>query len=228
MESQITWEKILYLSNGKDANGLPLSAATLAIDELKSEQEVISLKNIVLSNAAIQVSMSGGCAVVTADFPKGNRTEFFAAKTVMDEWMSGLMDSEKDNQMLTLTIVPLLLDGAFYFIMHYLVFTDSYEAEDKLRLIMGWDNNATIPVIDEAADINSMIREADEELNRQINELKESIALAEEEKKKNQYNPYEESVKKRLANPDYSKNKQELEDEMLKSGFRVSKEDDDH
>lgn len=219
---QLPWDELLFLTNGTDANGYPLSSGTLAIDLIKKGETKV-LKNILLNGAVFQVHMSGGCTVITMDFPAINQREYKVARTMCEEWLSSLDNPELDDQMLTLTLVPIFLEGAFYLVFNYLVFADGYRKEKGFRLILGFDNNATMPVIAEGEDVVQMIHDADADLEREIKELKESIAMAEEEKTLED-NPYAESVKNTYSN--FNNNPDQKDDANLHPGYRISQEDD--
>lgn len=68
MDQRELWNKILFLTNGTDVNGVPLSSGMLAIDRIVSEDKTETVKNIPLIDGVITIHSSGGCAVITVDF----------------------------------------------------------------------------------------------------------------------------------------------------------------
>ena len=223
---EFPWEEILFLTNGKDVNGFPLSAGTIGIDRIRGEQ-ADSLVSVPLAGATFMVHMSGGSAVVTADFPQTGLRDYQSARMACERWMEDLANEKKDDQALTLTITPLFLEGAFYLVFQYLMYVDGYTRQDKTyRLILGFDNNGTMPFASEGVDVARMILEADKELQEEINNLQTSILMAEEEEQKaKEQNPYEESVKEQIKDSMRSGNTSEGPE--LPAGFRISEKEDD-
>ena len=104
-------------------------------------------------------------------------------------------------------------------IYNQLVFFDYYEFDDTIRLIFGFDNTQTTPMVTDEIDFEKYLKEAElEEIQAEIDEAE---AIIKESKK---YNPYEERIKERM-NLIAPKNLSDKE-EVTNSGLRAVKEDD--
>lgn len=202
MNQRELWNKILYLTNGIDVNGIPLSSGMLAIDRIVSRDKTETVKNIPLIDGVITIHSSGGCAVITVDFPASAKGSAMLAMQTADDWIKELNNSSEDDCILTLTITPLLLGGAFFLIYNQLVFSDLYNTESGSRLILAFDNIETAAVEDKNTNFYQIIQQEEEELRRQEEEIQASIQEAEAiQKKKN--NPYEQYVKDNIASLDF-------------------------
>lgn len=197
---RLPWDEILHLTNGLDINGFPLSAGGLTIDRVTKEKKMEEVSNVLFENAVIGVEMSGGCVTVTADFQKGEERSFLMTDKLARNWMQNLANPEYDDQILSVTIAPILLEGTFFFVMTNLVFYDSYRTENGSRVIFAFDNNETIPVITDEIDIQQMILNAERELNKELNELRAEVAEIEaEERAIRESNIYEQQLLERMS-----------------------------
>lgn len=201
MDQRELWNKILFLTNGTDVNGVPLSSGMLAIDRIVSEEKTETVKNIPLIDGVIRIHSSGGCAVITVDFPASAKGSSMLALQTAEEWLKSLDQPATDDCILTLTITPILLGGGLYLIYNKLVFADCYDTEKGSRLILGFDNTETVTLEDEDTNFYQIVQQEEEELRRQEDEIQASIQEAEEiQKRKN--NPYEQYIKANIAAPD--------------------------
>ncbi len=222
--STLPWDEILKLTNGVDINGFPLSAGALSLSEVSDAKQIKELSEIIFKEAVIQIHMSGGCVVVTVNFPKTARKEYRQSKSLLENWMKNLENDSHDKEILSVTVTPLLLNGTFFLIMTNLVFFDSYDTNSAYRLIMAFDNNETIPVITDEINISQIIIEAEQQYERELNEIRMSIQEAEEEEAKaNNTNPYEKSLMNQIGTFNY-----ETADDVTseQSGVRFIEEDD--
>lgn len=207
MDQRELWNKVLYLTNGTDVNGVPLSSGMLAIDRIISKDRTETVKNIPLIDGVIVIHSSGGCAVITIDFPASAKGSAKLAMMTAEEWLKDLNKPSEDDCILTLTITPLLLGGGLYLIYNQLVFADLYDTESGSRLTLAFDNTETITIEDEETNFYQIIQQEEEELRRQEDEIQASIQEAEEIQKKRN-NPYEQYVKENIATPNLGDNKQ--------------------
>lgn len=201
MDQRELWSKILHLTNGIDVNGVPLSSGMLAKDRIVAPDKTETIKNIPLMDGAINIHSSGGCAVISVDFPASAKGSAMLAMQLAAEWLEGLDAPAEDDCILTLTITPLLLGGGLYLIYNQLVFADLYDTEKGSHLILAFDNTETFIMEDDETDFYKVVLQEEEELRRQEDEIQASIQEAEElQKKKN--NPYEQYVKENITTPD--------------------------
>lgn len=219
MDQRELWNKILFLTNGTDVNGVPLSSGMLAIDRIVSEDKTETVKNIPLIDGVITIHSSGGCAVITVDFPVSAKGSAVLAIQLAEEWLRNLEQPDEDDCILTLTITPLLLGGGLYLIYNELVFADRYDTEKGCRLILAFDNTETVVMEDEDTNFYQIIQQEEEELKRQEDEIQASIQEAEElQKRKN--NPYEQYIKANIAAPDFGEGKREEDRETAEEDRR--------
>lgn len=201
MDQRELWNKILSLTNGTDVNGVPLSSGMLAIDRILSKERTETVKNIPLLDGVITIHSSGGCAVITIDFPASAKGSAMLAVQMAEDWLKDLENPVADDCILTLTVTPLLLGGGLYLIYNQLVFADLYATQAGSRLILAFDNTETVTIEDEDTDFYRIVQQEEDELRRQEDEIQASILEAEEiQKRKN--NPYEQYIKANIAAPE--------------------------
>ena len=75
-EYLLPWEQILYLMNGTDVNGFPLSASLLTLHEVTADHTVKTIQEYEMIDTPVTVSMSGGCAVAAFNFPKKEKANY--------------------------------------------------------------------------------------------------------------------------------------------------------
>ena len=141
-----------------------------------------------------------------------------------NEWFEKLSDPSFENEILTMTITPLLLEGNLYVVLNHLILADGYEAEKGYRLLFALDNLQTTPVANAEIDYATIVSEIDDELQRKEAELLNSIEEAERIIAESEMNPFDDIMKERLNDP---LNTFKLNDnpENINSGIRVSGED---
>lgn len=190
------WKKILHLTNGTDVNGVPLASGIIAIDKFIGdigEKEMQTIKNIPLMDGIFQIHSSGGCAVITIEVPSKSRGNALQAQKMCEKWLEELENPEYDDQILTLTITPILLQGYLFLVYNQLVYAELFELDYGVKLVLGFDNLQTVPVQNESENFYDIVMAEEQELRNQEEEIRRSIIEAENiVKEKN--NPYKEFV----------------------------------
>ena len=93
-------------------------------------------------------------------------------------------------------------------------------------MILCFDNNETQPYILEGVDIGKMIYDADAEITRELNSLRQSIEEAEEiTRNAKADNPYEKAILDKISRVNF--NDSEEEDIDIHSDIRIAKEEED-
>ena len=222
---ELPWDQLLRLINGKDINGFPLSASTLSIDEvLKEENKTVTVKNTVMDEGAVTIYMSGGCIVAEISFDKGARAQYEAARILSEGWMKEIESPDCDEQLFSMTITPVLMQGTFFLVLTDLTYASGFEVKDGYRLVLAFDNERTIPVISDEIDIDAMIREIDIEMTRQMEEMRRTIAAAQPEEE--DANPYEEALREQMSTVTFD-HSSDTEEQQERRGMRIAKEKED-
>lgn len=198
-EFDLPWEEIFAASRGIDRAGNPMSTAALSIDDIKDPEHPVAISNQVIANGIFDIHVSGGCAVIIIDFLKEDSNEFESIKRTVDAWMANLQNPEKDTQVLTLTMIPLIFQGMLFIVYNNLVFTDSYVADDYCRLILCFDNMATVPVVSDEIDYRQIFQDVEMELQQMEEKIQQDIDMYEEQKKSYENNPFDEKYKEQFG-----------------------------
>lgn len=198
----LTVEDILETAKGTDPDGSPRSAASLSVD-LVDGSHADCLREEVLEQAVFGLSISGGAAVITADFPALSRGAYTRCLELCRDYLGQLKDPAHDREVLSLILVPFLLEGQVVLHFTQLVFCDGYEKEGALRLILAFDNQACGILETDQIDYEAIHREIDLELRRYEEEIDADIeqALEEEKEAKRQENQIDRDMKERLRHP---------------------------
>lgn len=218
---ELPWNQLLHLVNGRDVNGFPLSASAVSIDEvIEKENKAITVNNAIMDQGAVTLFMSGGCIVADMSFGKESKPQYESARLLTERWIQEIDSDEKDSQLLSMTVTPLLLQGSFFLVLTDLVYASGFETRDGFRLILAFDNDRTVPVVSDEVDIDSIIREIDSEMTRQIEEMR--IIMEEPE----QDNPYEEKLKKQMGTITFD-HSSDTSSQQERRGMRIAKEKED-
>lgn len=228
MENEYTlpWDQILYLMNGTDVNGFPLSASLITIHEVVEKKQLKIHQEFAIIDTPVSVSMSGGCVVAAFNFPQKEKHNYENIKKMCINWLEHINETSDDNKLLSLIITPVLMEGTFTLLLTDLVFAEGYTLNDEYRLILCFDNNKTQPYILDGINISEMVFEIDSRIEQELNEIRSSIYEAEEIIKHHEdSNLYEENIKNKITNITFDKKD---EDDLLEehTGIRVSKEED--
>lgn len=223
-EEGFPWQDVLELTNGRDAVGNPFASAVISVDQILEDDQLKTLQNVYFNDAEFQIRMSGGCVAMYVDIPKKSKSEFLSIRKLCNEWFEKLSDPSFENEILTMTITPLLLEGNLYIVLNHLILADGYETEKGYRLLFAFDNLQTTPVANAEIDYATIVSEIDDELQRKEAELLNSIEEAERIIAESETNPFDDIMKERLNDP---LNTFKLNDnpENINSGIRVSGED---
>ena len=223
-EEGFPWQDVLELTNGRDAVGNPFASAVISVDQILEDDQLKTLQNVYFNDAEFQIRMSGGCVAMYVDMPKKSKSEFLSIRKLCNEWFEKLSDPSFENEILTMTITPLLLEGNLYIVLNHLILADGYETEKGYRLLFAFDNLQTTPVANAEIDYATIVSEIDDELQRKEAELLNSIEEAERIIAESETNPFDDIMKERLNDP---LNTFKLIDnpENINSGIRVSGED---
>ena len=223
-EEAFQWQDVLELTNGRDAVGNPFASAVISVDQILEDDQLKTLQNVYFNDAEFQIRMSGGCVAMYVDMPKKSKSEFLSIRKLCNEWFEKLSDPSFENEILTMTITPLLLEGNLYIVLNHLILADGYETEKGYRLLFAFDNLQTTPVANAEIDYATIVSEIDDELQRKEAELLNSIEEAERIIAESETNPFDDIMKERLNDP---LNTFKLNDnpENINSGIRVSGED---
>ena len=223
-EEEFPWQDVLELTNGRDAVGNPFASAVISVDQILEDDQLKTLQNVYFNDAEFQIRMSGGCVAMYVDMPKKSKSEFLSIRKLCNEWFEKLSDPSFENEILTITITPLLLEGNLYIVLNHLILADGYETEKGYRLLFAFDNLQTTPVANAEIDYATIVSEIDDELQRKEAELLNSIEEAERIIAESETNPFDNIMKERLNDP---LNTFKLNDnpENINSGIRVSGED---
>ena len=224
---ELPWDQLLRLINGKDVNGFPLSASTLSIDEvLKDENKAVTVKNAAMDEGAVSLYLSGGCVVAEVSFGREARALYEAARILSEGWMKEIESSDRDEQLFSMTIMPVLMQGTFFLVLTDLTYASGFEVENGYRLVLAFDNERTIPVISDEIDIDTMIREIDIEITRQMDEMRRMAAESQVEEEDK--NPYEETLREQMSTITFD-HSSDTEEQQERRGMRVAQEkEDDH
>lgn len=223
-EEEFPWQDVLELTNGRDAVGNPFASAVISVDQILEDDQLKTLQNVYFNDAEFQIRMSGGCVAMYVDMPKKSKSEFLSIRKLCNEWFEKLSDPSFENEILTMTITPLLLEGNLYIVLNHLILADGYETEKGYRLLFAFDNLQTTPVANAEIDYATIVSEIDDELQRKEAELLNSIEEAERIIAESETNPFDDIMKERLNDP---LNTFKLNDnpENINSGICVSGED---
>ena len=196
----------------------------ISVDQILEDDQLKTLQNVYFNDAEFQIRMSGGCVAMYVDMPKKSKSEFLSIRKLCNEWFEKLSDPSFKNEILTMTITPLLLEGNLYIVLNHLILADGYETEKGYRLLFAFDNLQTTPVANAEIDYATIVSEIDDELQRKEAELLNSIEEAERIIAESETNPFDDIMKERLNDP---LNTFKLNDnpENINSGIRVSGED---
>ena len=243
---EVEFQDILRISSGLDESGNPRSAGTLSILEVNgleniqteedadklSEKDVKTIKEVTISTSAINLFVSGGCAIVDIDLPLQSAFEYRSIVSICKNWLDNINNEKYDNQLLSFTLVPLLLQGQISIVFHNLTYYSGISNDNGYKIILAFDNNVTdcyeIDGIDYKAikaAVANEIKLEDEALEKEIMEAEEEIKKLEREN-----NPYLDTINEQynpdslsLANLDDENNQTET---YKKYGIRFTEDDE--
>jgi PHD/YefM family antitoxin component YafN of YafNO toxin-antitoxin module len=183
---------------GRDESGLPNSTATLAVNQIESEDVAHTLSQIIISNADFQMYISGGAAAIQMDFRLAETFEYNRAIAICSEWLQNLNNPEYDNQHLSLVVTPTVLCGEIFFMFTNLIYFMGVNIENGYRLVLVFDNNESELYTTDEVDYKAMEAAIEAELRHEEDELDNQILAIEKElKEARAQNPYAEAIQAR-------------------------------
>lgn len=208
-EYKLKFENIVKLSNGMDESDLPCATATLAIDEIISNDKVNNITSLFLKDAEINMFFSGGCMVVQVDFPFTSNYEYYRSLDICKQYFDEITKFE--NNYLTLTVVPYKLLGEIVVLLCDLVYFTEIKKDNGFRLLMCFNNESTQVYNTDEIDYQDIVKQVDEELDEEENKLVEEINRVEQETKEieKENNIYAQSVKEQYNNAQQIQNNKE-------------------
>lgn len=224
---ELSWQDVIKIANGTDDEGLPRSSAILGLDQIISEKETKKIDECFMELGVIHVYSSGGAATVTIDFPSNQLFAYRKCKKMCEDWLSDTEDESKINQQLSLCVAPYALEGQIFIFFNQLVFADGYENEKRAgRMILTFDNNATVASEVEGINYQKIKHDIEEELRYQEQALKDEVnaLIAEEEKLKKQENIVSMEMEQRLNKPLDHTQKEEVD--HIPEGVRFTEEEE--
>lgn len=196
----IAVEDIIKITNGCDEVGQPNAAASLSIDRFFSDN-VKNVQSQVLDQAVINLYISGGAAVVKADFGYLSRPSYKNCRKICNDWLE--MINQRGNERLSLVIVPYKLGGQIVLYFDQLVYCDGYDDDNQSHLILVFDNESSFIMETDSIDYEKIKNEIEIELRRYEEDIDAEIeeAINEEKEAKQQENALDQKIKAELNHP---------------------------
>lgn len=196
----IAVEDIIKITNGCDEVGQPNAAASLSIDRIFSDN-VKNVQSQVLDQAVINLYISGGAAVVKADFGYLSRPSYKNCRKICNDWLE--MINQRGNERLSLVIVPYKLGGQIVLYFDQLVYCDGYDDDNQSHLILVFDNESSFIMETDSIDYEKIKNEIEIELRRYEEDIDAEIeeAINEEKAAKQQENALDQKIKAELNHP---------------------------
>lgn len=211
MDEEITVTDLMQIISGVDESNHPIATAMLGELKLKegASKPIIS-KEIDLAGGIINGVSYGGCAVITIDLPPESQTEFNFSSKYLKRYLGYIADEDQgrdipqkeEDKLISLVIVPILLEGQGYMVLNSLVFCDSYIKKGGVgRIIMGFDvaTEGSIMMYGADMDFNAIRNDVDNELESELEALDDEIATLMEQKDEIEHsNEYQNNIVEKL------------------------------
>lgn len=228
----LTLEDVLQVASGTDANGFPLAAGALAIDQMDGDKE--TKENLFLEGAEYLIHANGGCVVLEVIFPFQSQMYYQRAYTICQEW---LKEGTKEEEVLTLLLSPYLTNGCIHILFQGLAFVFGVPEENKrFRLILGFDHTGTMTFETEDIDYAYIVQQVQAEVQRQEKELMDDLEDAKKEEEEAirentfQYGEYiqkEYSSQNIVQTPEEEINQHNVRSFKNRRGIRIAKSEED-
>lgn len=215
----LTFDQILQLASGVDANGIPNSFGALSIDTYEEGEEPVQYANVSFGAPVINIYGAGGCAVVTADFDTANLFEYRRTRDLLAEWIEKKGSPDFNNKLLSVTIFPTATNGELMLVFHELVFAQGMPLDDNIyRIIMAFDGNQTQEITNSRINLADLNKAVEAEIARREEERREyasqNIVVEQEERTNDLDGMYEEAF-----TPSYLAENDEITDEDYDSDY---------
>lgn len=217
--SVLTFDQILQLASGVDANGIPNSFGALSIDTYEEGEEPTQYANVSFGAPTINIYGAGGCAVVTLDFDTANLFEYRRTRDLLGEWIEKKGSPDFNNKLLSVTIFPTATNGELMLVFHELVFAQGMPLDDNIyRIIMAFDGNQTQEIMNSGINLTELNKAVEAEIARREEEIKEyksrQMAEDQEEEAGKLDSMYEEAF-----TPSYLAENDEISDQDYDSDY---------
>ena len=224
---EIQLSDLFRLASGKNQEGDPRSATTLAIDKINGNKSE-KVKEVFLKNAITSFCVAGGCAVAIVDFPQNEYASFEVTKRLYESWFT--KEIKDEDMEISLTVVPFSLAGQIVLFFTNLAFADNYQLvvnnQKVYRVILCFDNNSTMVMTTDEIDYLHIYSEINLELKRMEEEIDNDIdqAIEEEREALKQMNEIDLGFKEELNNPLRMTNQKGMnDDERMKAAEEAQK-----
>ncbi len=223
---ELSYGDVVRIASGTNELGAPNSGAILSIDQIISEDKVNNIQNVIFKDAEINIFTSGGCVVVESLFPMDSTLEYNRAIDVCSDWLMKVYREENENnEVLTLTVAPIDLEGQIVIMFDGLVYFNGHNCQNhKKKLVLCFDNDMTNVFQADDIDYMELVKEVEHELQKEEQEMDEKIEELREEARllNSEQNLYEKHIQEKYGNIDITI---EDEEESVSSGMRFSKEE---
>ena len=223
----LTFDQILQLSSGVDANGIPNSFGALSIDTYEEGEEPVQYANVSFGAPVINIYGAGGCAVITVDFDTANLFEYRRTRDLLGEWIEKKGSPDFNNKLLSVTIFPTATNGELMVVFHELVYAQGVQMDDNIyRIIMAFDGNQTQEVMDSGINLTELNSTVEAEIARREEEMKEYAERNMAEEQENASNEMD-SMYEEAFTPSYLAENDEITDEDYESDYFDDDNDED-
>lgn len=185
-EFNLSFEDLLAICCGRDEKGQPNCVSTILLQRVTPDGEAEEVQNIPLKDTEITITTYRGCTIVQANFSRSSTFEYNRAYDLVTKWISNpLMDNDGNSYVLSLILVPIVLDGVIYAIINTPVYAAGAISDNGIgTLVMAFDTFSIQIFEDEDADMDVIDREIKFELMRKNSKLDEEIASITDEYEK--------------------------------------------
>lgn len=228
-EIEIDFEDLLILSTGLDENGIPNTTAVLTIEELVDEKILKRRKEVVIDEGSFAYAIEGGCAVVEIILNKQNTNQYKRTCDICNAWLTNKDSEEYKNRIITLTIMPRVMEGQLVISLEGLVHYLGIAEENESRVILCFDNNRT-RIFETGVDYNEIKNQVELETLNEERELDSKIFETEEEIKKLEEEIYYEENIANVMDVDLEENTNNINKNLnpnRKYGMRISKSEEE-
>ena len=185
-EFDLSFQDLLAICCGRDRKNQPNCASTVLLQRVTPEGDVEEVQNIPLKDTEVRIITYRGCTVVQANFSRTSTFEYNKAYNLITNWINNPLSDKDGNQyILSLILVPVVLDGVIYAVINTPVYATGAINENGIgSIVMAFDTFSIQIFEDENADMDAIEREVKTELMRRDSQLDEEIASMTDEYEK--------------------------------------------